>query len=99
MRNISKEKIRVLRFAGYTRKGGRYILSTITGGFFTGEQFQSWYGVDDDGWIRPSQVVTDPNNYGHGPIYWVYFCISGAGKEFTAGAPLPKPSIFSLLPW
>lgn len=63
-----------------------YILSTITGGYFSEQNFREWYGVDEDGWIKLGQIVIDPNNYSGGNIYWVYFYGNESGKEFIAGA-------------
>ncbi len=84
--NLYTEKIRVKKFAGYGQRSGIYVLNTITGGYFSEQHFQEWYGVDEDGWLKPGQMVTDPNNYGGGNSYWVYFCVTESGKEFVAGA-------------
>ncbi|WP_298919011.1 hypothetical protein [uncultured Nostoc sp.] len=90
--NISPEKIRVIKFAGYTQYHGMYILSTITGGYFSEQNFREWYGVDEDGWIKLGQIVIDPNNYSGGKSYWVYFCVNESGKEFIAGAQFQEVS-------
>jgi len=87
--NLSSEKIRVKKFAGYGYRSGIYILNTITGGYFSQQHFQEWYGVDEDGWLKPGQMVTDPNNYGGRNGYWVYFCVTQSGEEFVAGALFP----------
>lgn len=87
--NLSSDKIRVKKFAGYGHRHGIYVLNTITGAYFSEQQFQEWYGVDEDGWIKPGQMVTDPNNYSSSNGYWVYFCVTESGKEFVAGALFP----------
>jgi hypothetical protein len=38
--------------------------STVTGEYFTDQQFQEWYGVEADGWIQPGETLTDWDNYG-----------------------------------
>lgn len=82
--NLSCEKISVNKFAGYGHKSGVDVLNTITGGYFSEQHFQEWYGVAEDGWLKPGQTVTDPNNYSRRDAYWVYFCVTGSGKEFVA---------------
>lgn len=84
--NLCQKEIRVKKFAGYSQHYGMYVLSTITGGYFTAQNFREWYGLDEDGWIKPGQIVTDQNNYSASKCYWVYFCLTESGKEFVAGA-------------
>ena len=88
LRNTSDVAVKVTKFAGFVREGGRLVLNTVTDGFFTEQQFKEWYGVDADGWIKPGQEATDPSNYGGGDSYWVYFCESAAGKEFLVKGSL-----------
>lgn len=90
IRNISSEPIKVVKFGGYEESQGEYVLHTITDGFFTDEQFRSWYGVSGDGWIEPGDHVCDHNNYGGDDGYWAYFCTTQSGKSFTAGAKIPN---------
>ncbi|HPF38784.1 MAG TPA: hypothetical protein P5081_05965 [Phycisphaerae bacterium] len=90
--NTSNLRIRVTRFAGFSRIGGDYALNTITGNFFSAEEFISWYAAPADGWIRPGQSVCDPVNYGSGDGYWVYYFESENGGEFAVGARLPDDS-------
>lgn len=80
----------MLKFGGYNLSGDQYVLNTITGDYFTAEDFLNWYGVDRDGWIKPGQTVSDPNNYGSGKGYWAYFCLNEQGDEFIIGEPIPK---------
>jgi hypothetical protein len=87
--NLCNERIRVEKFAAYTRYGKLYILNTVTGGYFSKKQFKEWYDVDDSGWIEPGQIVTDRNNNGFSSCYWVYFCVSETNKEFVAGELYP----------
>lgn len=84
--NQTDQRIQVLRFAGYTHIGrGIYQVHTITGGYFTAEQFRAWYGLDERTWIEPGQSATDPENYGEPGALWVYFCQTESGEEFAAG--------------
>lgn len=85
--NRSTEKIRIDRFATYTRKGKALVLHSITGGYFSTQQFQEWYDVGGDGWLEPGRSVTDPNNHSQPHLYWAYTCTTASGRQFTAGAP------------
>jgi hypothetical protein len=85
VRNISGHKLRVTKFGAYSKKGNQWTLNTITRSFFTVEQFNLWYAVDSDGWIKPGQEVMDPNNYGGPVALWAYYCVSDKGEEFIAG--------------
>lgn len=90
LKNISSVKIRVDKFTAFMNTGNAYVLSTVSGGYFSSEQFIAWYGVPDDGWIQPGQTVSDPNNYGGGDGYWVYFIQTETGDEFSAGTKIPN---------
>lgn len=83
--NLSPEKVRVKKFGGYTFHNEAYVLSTITGGYFSEQNFQEWYGVDQDGWIKPGQILVEPNNYSGGKCYWAYFGVTESGRKFVAG--------------
>ena len=88
--NISSHKVRVTKFAGFGGTGFSYRLSTITGDYFTAENFVDWYGVADNGWIEPGKSVCDPNNYGGSiNVIWAYFCETDDGQPFVAGAKVP----------
>ncbi len=84
--NRSTEKIRIDRFGTYTRKGKAIVLHSITGGYFSTQQFQEWYDVGGDGWLEPGRSVTDPNNHSNLDIYWAYTCTTASGRQFVAGA-------------
>jgi hypothetical protein len=88
--NISDQSLRVTRFAAFTKVGQSFRLSTITGDYFSADQFMSWYGAPQDGWIPPGGIVADPNNYGSGDGYWVYYFETEDGRTFAAGARIPK---------
>lgn len=88
--NVSQQKVKVTKFAAYSYYKGMYVLSTITGGYFSEQQFKEWYNIDRDGWIKSGQSVKDPNNYGSGNEYWVYFCINETGQDFVAGGLFEK---------
>jgi hypothetical protein len=85
--NRSTEKIRIDRFGTYIQKGNTLVLHSITGGFFSSQQFQEWYDLGNSSWIEPGQVVTDPNNHSNLGSYWGYFGTTASGKKFVAGAP------------
>jgi len=85
--NTADQRVKVLRFAGYTHTGGSmYRLQTITGGYFTAEQFRAWYGLNEREWIDPGQSACDPENYGGPGALWAYFCQTESGEEFVVGA-------------
>jgi hypothetical protein len=91
--NRSAEQLRIDRFASYTLSGDILVLHTMTGGFFSDQQFQEWYDLGQSRWIEPGQVVTDLNNHSNLGVYWAYFGTTISGEEFVAGAPWlgPKP--------
>jgi hypothetical protein len=84
--NRSTEKIRIDRFGTYTQKGKLLVLHSITGGFFSSQQFQEWFNLGQSQWIEPGQVVTDSNNHSSFGAYWGYFGTTASGEKFVAGA-------------
>jgi hypothetical protein len=84
--NRSTQKIRIDRFGTYTKRGDLLVLHSITGGFFSCQQFQEWYDLGQSQWIEPGQVVTDPNNHSNLGVYWTYFATTASGEKFVAGA-------------
>ncbi|HEY3415557.1 MAG TPA: hypothetical protein VGM23_01620 [Armatimonadota bacterium] len=85
--NIISQRIKVIKFAAYLRDDcGVFRLRTITGGYFTAEQFRAWYGLDEREWLEPGQSATDPENYGGPGALWVYFCRTETGEDFAVGA-------------
>ncbi|QDT46350.1 hypothetical protein Pan258_03680 [Symmachiella dynata] len=89
LKNISAQRVRVLRFGGYVRDKKQWKLHNASNTFYSGEQFQSWYGMGHKNWIESGDVVIDPQNYGGRPVIWAYFCESEDGDQFVAGAELP----------
>ncbi len=85
--NRSTEKIRIDRFGTYIRKGNFIVLHSITGGYFSTQQFQEWYDLGGDGWLEPGHSVTDPNNHSNPGIYWAYTGTTASGRQFAAGTP------------
>jgi hypothetical protein len=85
--NVSDERIRVLKFGGYTKHGGEFFLNTITNRFFSALTFMEWYGQKGE-WLEPGESVTDPNNYGDRPVLWAYYCETEGGRRFVAGGIL-----------
>jgi len=88
LKNISAERIRVHRFAGYRRSGKGWRLATVTRQFYSAEEFREWYGLGPSEWLEPGQAVTDPNNYGAPPVLWAYYGETASGKQFVAGGAL-----------
>jgi len=86
--NISNERIRVNRFAGYGKTTRGWKLSTVTNKFYSAEEFREWYGLRTGEWILPGESATDPNNYGTPPVLWAYYCESESGDQFVAGSVL-----------
>jgi hypothetical protein len=88
LKNLSAERIRVRRFAGYTPRGTGWLLSTVTRQFYSADEFREWYGLGSSEWIEPGQTVTDSNNYGSPPVLWAYYCETASGERFVAGGVL-----------
>lgn len=86
--NVSRQRIRVLRFAGYTRTPEGWRLNTVTGSFYSAKEFREWYGLGLGEWIEPGKSANDPNNYGGPPVLWAYYCQTEDGNEFVAGGVL-----------
>jgi hypothetical protein len=90
LRNLSDEPVRVVKFGGFAEADGRYVLNTVTGQFFTADEFVSWYGAPADGWIPPGMEVSDPDNYGGSPSLWAYYCETKSGQKFVTGRVLAR---------
>jgi len=91
IKNISNTKVRVTKFGAFIEKDGRYQIDTVTNALFTDEEFSEWYNVDNDGWIKPGQLVSDDNNYGSNiNSYWIYFFIDELGNEFQVSVLVPE---------
>lgn len=74
--NVSGGRLRVTKFGGYSPIRGKnesYKLNTVTGKFYSAEEFLEWYG-QTSAWLEPNQSATDPNNYGSLPVLWAYYC-------------------------
>ena len=98
LENVSGEPVRVIKFGGYAKRDGRWMLHTVTGGFFTAEQFAAWYGLET-ALISPGTQVSDPDNYGGPNALWAYFCRTEAGEAFVCGASVDRlPSESDFIP-
>jgi hypothetical protein len=82
--NVSDRRVRVLKFAGYSKSGSAYVLNTVTGRFFSPQEFREWYNQSGN-WIEQGQSVTDPNNYGSPPVLWAYYIEAEGGGEYLTG--------------
>jgi hypothetical protein len=90
LENVSRERVRVLRFGAYRRvRPGLWRLHTVTNILYDAAQFRTWYGLSGE-WIEPNGRVTDPNNYGGRPVLWAYFCETEGGERFIAGGALER---------
>lgn len=83
--NLTDQRIKVLRFAGYHRYEDDWKLATVTRKFYSAEEFREWYGLGKEEWIAPGKSVADPNNYGGRPVLWAYYCKTESGETFIAG--------------
>ncbi len=90
LQNLSGQRIRIQNFAGFRRVGQKYVLHTVTGGYYTDDQFIAWYAAPRDGWIPPGGQATDENNYGSGDGIWAYWGVTDDGNHFIATDQLPK---------
>jgi hypothetical protein len=90
LRNISRQRIRIQRFAGFRRAGRKYLLHTVTGGYYSDDQFIAWYAAPNDGWISAGGQVTGHSNNGSGDGIWAYFGQTEGGNHFIATDQLPK---------
>jgi hypothetical protein len=88
LRNVGKEPVRVTKFGAFAKHGDVYRLTTITGGFFTAEQFRNWYGQSRE-WIAPGESVRDDGNYGGPGSLWVYYFETESAASHVAGAFVP----------
>ena len=90
MQNVSSQPIRIQRFAAFRPKGKGFVLSTVTGNYFTADQFVAWYAAPAEGWISPGGEATDESNYGSGGgAVWAYFGETKDGNHFVACVPVP----------
>lgn len=88
LKNVSRQKIRILKFAGYARTPEGWGINTVTGTFYSGLEFREWYGLGGKEWLEPGEAACDPNNYGGPPVLWAYYCQAEDGGEFVAGGVL-----------
>jgi hypothetical protein len=83
--NISGQRVRVLRFAGYARTREGWMLNSVSGTFYSAQEFREWYGLGQEELLDPGESACDPNNYGGIPGLWAYYCQAEDGKKFIAG--------------
>lgn len=87
--NNSEQAIKVTKFSGYILNKKSQAFEKHYDSFYTQEQFNEWFNVQNEGWIEPGETVREPNNYGSGDAYWVYFCKNREGKSFIVGSRMP----------
>jgi hypothetical protein len=90
LKNISARKIKITRFGGYSLRGGTWQLSSVTGNFYTADDFRDWYEQKGE-WLMPGDTACDAANWGEPPVLWAYFGVTDTGESFVAGKVLEKP--------
>ncbi len=89
LRNISDEKIKIVKFGGFRFNGAAWALQSVTGSFYTADNFRDWYqqkGV----WLLPGETVCDMANWGSPPSLWAYYGVTESGESFVAGKCIEK---------
>ncbi len=88
--NLSDQFIRILKFASFVVSSDQqYRLNTVSGDFYSCDQFAAWFAAAD-GWIAPGKSVFDDANYGSGNGVWAYFGETESGEKFVATVELPR---------
>lgn len=90
VRNISNQKIKIIKFAGLTFNGSDWGLASVTDNFYGAEHFKDWYKQSGE-WLLPGDDVCYDENWGDPPILWTYFGLTEHGDSFIAGECLQKP--------
>jgi len=90
--NISRQRIKVLRFAGMRPDSGHWTLASVTGDFYSPSNFKEWYGLQGE-WLKPGDSVCDTGNWGQPPVLWAYYGVTDTGQHFVAGKVLERPVI------
>ena len=89
--NLSDVRIRILKFVGLWKTFGLFAPRDDGSGYYSPRHFIEWFRVSDkEGWIAPSESVTDPENWGAGAGIWAYFLEKEGGGQFIGTIPLPK---------
>ncbi|MDR3351644.1 MAG: hypothetical protein LBO00_01230 [Zoogloeaceae bacterium] len=98
LKNISARKIKITRFGGYRLQDGAWRLASVTGNFYSADEFKDWYHDDFDiwsqqegAWLMPGDVAYNAANWGEPPVLWAYFGVADTGESFIAGKVLEKP--------
>ncbi len=85
IKNNSNKSIKVIKFGGYTKNENKLYLKNVINSLYSNEQFNEWFYVKNNGWIKSEEEVNDPNNYGGNDGYWIYFCENELGHKFIIG--------------
>ncbi|MBL4636058.1 MAG: hypothetical protein JKY56_19520 [Kofleriaceae bacterium] len=86
LRNLTDQPIRVTGFSAAFVKFKRNAPVRLEPGRLYGvDEFVNWYGADEDGWLQPGAIVSDPNNWGAPPVVWIYRCETLDGTNFVTG--------------
>lgn len=87
LKNISKEKIKVIRFGTFTNDiKNKYRLVTQNNNFYSAEDFQTFYKEEDSEWIAPGASVTDPVNQSMDERLWAYQIETASGDVYWVSA-------------
>ncbi|AKJ28050.1 hypothetical protein AAW51_1359 [Caldimonas brevitalea] len=90
LKNISSRKIRIAKFGGFKAKQAAWQLASVTGDFYTENDFREWYGQKAE-WLLPGETVCDTSNWGNPPVLWAYYGVTDTGESFAAGKVLERP--------
>lgn len=90
LRNISSQKIKILKFGGLRFNGSVWTLASVTGNYYSADDFKDWYQQKGE-WLLPGETACDSANWGNPPVLWAYYGIAESGESFIAGKCLEQP--------
>jgi hypothetical protein len=90
LHNISSQKIKILKFGGLRFNGSVWNLSSVTGNYYSADDFKDWYQQKGE-WLLPGETACDLANWGNPPVLWAYYGITESGEPFIAGKCLEQP--------
>ena len=90
LRNVSDQKIKILKFGGLRFDGTAWALASVTSSFYTLDDFKDWYHQKGE-WLLPGESCCDPSNWGSPPVLWAYYGITESNERFIAAKCLEQP--------
>lgn len=82
LRNLSNEKIRILRFGEYREKNRVWTLNSCN--FETEWHFQDKYAIPIE-WLTSGEHAYRSDTSSDLPVMWVYHCETESGEQFIVG--------------